>query len=375
MDDAGRNHVHAGRHSSFIIHLSSMTTDMRVRLKPIREQVIVITGASSGIGLVTARMAARRGARVVLMARNQDSLRQLTEEIKESESYGGMAAFVAGDVGDEAAVRRAADEAIRRFGRIDTWVNCAGVSIYGPLISVSLEDQRRLFETNFWGVVHGSRIAVEHLRKEGGALLNIGSTLSDRAVPLQGMYCASKSAVKAYTDSLRMEVEHDGLPIAVTLIQPGAIDTPYTEHAKNYLEHEPMNPSPVYAPEIVAKTILYCAEHPVRDVFAGGGGKMLSAFGRLAPRLTDKVMEKVLFNMQQRNRRRQRSRSNSLYGPTTGLKERGGTASYVSETSLYTEASLHPLITGAVVALGCLALAAVCIRTPSHARGFAKNPW
>ena len=200
---------------------------------------------------------------------------------------------MAGDVADEPALRRVAAEAISRFGRIDTWVNCAGISIYGRLMDVSLEDQRRLFETNFWGVVNGSRIAVQHLQKEGGALINIGSTLSDRAVPLQGIYCASKHAVKAYTDALRMEVEHDGLPISVSLIKPGAIDTPYAEHAKNYLANEPTVPPPVYAPEVVAETILYCAEHPVRDVFAGGGGKMLSFLGNLAPRRTDKVMEKM----------------------------------------------------------------------------------
>jgi NAD(P)-dependent dehydrogenase (short-subunit alcohol dehydrogenase family) len=344
-----------------------------LRLKPVRDQVIVITGASSGIGLVTARMAAKRCARVVLMARNQESLRQLAEEIKESESYGGMATFFAGDVGDEAAVRRVADEAIRRFGRIDTWVNCAGVSIYGPLIDVSLEDQRRLFDTNFWGVVNGSRIAVEHLRKGGGALINIGSTLSDRAVPLQGIYCASKHAVKAYTDSLRMEVEHDGLPIAVTLIKPGAIDTPYTEHAKNYLHHKPMNPPPVYAPEVVAETILYCAEHPVRDVFAGGGGKMLSTLGRLAPRLTDKIMERMFFDMQQGDRSAEHRQESSLYGPTTGLKERGGVARSVSETSLYTSASLHPLMTGAMIAMGCVTLASLFQGSSSSHRRSRKR--
>src|SRR6188768_123670 len=212
---------------------------MNIRFKPLKEQVIVITGASSGIGLVTARMAAQRGARVMLTARNEAALRQLTEEINGqeingSESNGGVADFVAGDIAEEAIVRRVGDQAIDRFGGIDTWINCAGVSIYGPVLDVSLEDQRRLFETNFGGVVIGSRIAVGHLRKKGGALINIGSTLSDRAVPLQGIYCASKHAVKAYTDSLRMGLEHDGVPISVTLIKPGAIDTPYAEHAKNY---------------------------------------------------------------------------------------------------------------------------------------------
>jgi len=142
---------------------------MNIRLKPLQEQVIVVTGASSGIGLVTARMAAKRGARLVLTARNETALQEVTQEINRHEANGGIADFVAGDVANEAVVRRVADQAIDRFGRIDTWINCAGISIYGRVVDVSLEDQRRLFETNFWGVAIGSRIAVEHLRKEGGS--------------------------------------------------------------------------------------------------------------------------------------------------------------------------------------------------------------
>jgi len=348
---------------------------MTVRLKPIKEQVIVITGASSGIGLVTARMAAKRGGRVVLTARNREALQHLAREISGNESNGGMAAFVAGDVGDEAALRRVADEAITRFGRIDTWVNCAGVSVYGRVVDVSIEDQRRVFETNFWGMVFGSRIAVEHLRENGGALINIGSTLSDRAAPLQGIYSASKHAVKAYTDALRMEVEHDRLPISVTLIKPGAVDTPYAEHAKNYLPNEPTVPPPVYAPEVVAETILYCAEHPVRDVFAGGGGKMLSMLGNLMPRLADKLMEKSMLKAQQRGEPERDRQDHGLYGPARGLKERGGRAPYVSESSFYTQASLHPLVTGAMVAVAGITVASLWrARASTNGRGRRQRP-
>jgi short-subunit dehydrogenase len=327
---------------------------MNVRLKRLNEQVIVITGASSGIGLVTARMAAQRGARLVLAARNEEALRELVDEIK---AAGGEATFVDADVTQEEEVERIARAAVERFGGFDTWVNNAGVSIYGRVLDVSIDDHRQLFETNYWGLVHGSRVACEHLKQRGGALINIGSVLSDRAIPLQGTYCASKHAVKGYTDALRMELEEEGAPISVTLIKPSAIDTPYREHAKNYLPVEPQNPPPVYAPETVAEAILHCAEHPERDVYVGGGGRALSAMGENAPRLTDKVMERTMFGLQQTDKPANASRKEGLYYPSGELEERGGYDGHVAESSLYTKASLHPIITGALLFGSGLALA------------------
>jgi short-subunit dehydrogenase len=166
---------------------------MRVSLKPLSQQTVVITGATSGIGLVTARMAAQRGAALVLAARNEQALQQLTEELTHD---GARAIFVGADVGDESQVRRIAQAALDHFGGFDTWINNAGISIFGRSEDVSLADGRRLFDTNFWGVVHGSRVAVEHLKRRGGALINVGSEVSDVAVPLQGLYSASKHAVK-----------------------------------------------------------------------------------------------------------------------------------------------------------------------------------
>jgi short-subunit dehydrogenase len=328
---------------------------MRPKLKKIDEQTLVITGASSGIGLVTARMAARRGARVVLAARSEDALRKLTDEIDVED---GRAAYVVADVGKEEDVQRIADKAMEQFGGFDTWVNNAGISIYGNILDVSLEDMRRLFDTNYWGVVHGSRIAARHLRKYGGALINIGSTLSDRAIPVQGVYCASKHAVKGFTDALRMELEAEGAPVSVTLIKPAAIDTPYTQHARNYLESEPKNPPPVYAPEVVAEAVLYSASHPQRDVFAGFGGKMLSASGNYAPRITDKLMEKTMINLQ-KTEEPVHSRGQGLYEPSGELKERGEYPGHVSEASLYTKASLHPVMTTALLVGAGLTAAAL----------------
>lgn len=338
---------------------------MNLQLKNLSAQVVVITGASSGIGLVTARMAARRGARLVLAARSEEALRQLAEEIN---SGGGEATYVVADVGSEEDVRRIGEKANERFGGFDTWVNNAGVSIYGNLLDVSLEDMRRLFDTNFWGVVYGSLTAAERLRTRGGAIINVGSTLSDRAIPVQGIYSASKHAVKGFTDALRMELEAEGAPISVTLIKPGAIATPYPQHAKNYMEREPTVPPPVYAPEVVAEAILYCAEHPERDVFAGGGGKAISMSGQYAPRVTDKVMEWSMFEMQKSNEPPARSREdNGLDKPSGELKERGQYKMPIFEHSVYTKASLHPFVTGAIIAGAGVALAALLL--PLHSNG------
>src|SRR5215212_4866515 len=328
---------------------------MSIKLKKLADQVVVITGASSGIGLVTARMAAKRGARVVLNARNEEALRRVSEEIN---THGGHSCYVAGDVGRFEGVQRIAAEAIWHFGGFDTWVNNAGVSIYGPVLNQPLEDHRRLFETNYWGVVHGSLVACTHLRQRGGALINVGSVLSDVAIPVQGTYCASKHAVKGYTDALRLELEEQGTPISVTLIKPSTIDTPYTRHAKNLMTVEPQNPPPVYAPDLVAEAILHCAEHPERDLFVGGGGKVLAEAGHLAPRLTDKLIEAMMFDVQKSDRPKPPARQDSLYAPSEDGKERGGYPGHVAESSVYTKASKHPLITGSVIAgLGLVALA------------------
>jgi len=329
---------------------------MTVKLKNLSDQVIVITGASSGIGLVTARLAAKRGARVVLNARNEEALRQVTDEIN---AQGGEAIYVVGDVGKYEEVQRIAEEAMRRFGGFDTWVNNAGVSIYGPVLEQSLDDQRQLFETNYWGVVHGSMVACAHLKRRGGALINVGSVLSDVAIPIQGTYCASKHAIKGYTDALRLELDEQHAPISVTLIKPSAIDTPYTRHAKNLMAVEPQNPPPVYAPDLVAEAILHCAEYPERDLYVGGGGKVLAAAGQYAPRLADKLIEAMMFDVQQSDRPKPPARQDNLHAPIDDGEERGGYPGHVAESSVYTKAAKHPLITGSLIAgLGLAALAA-----------------
>src|ERR1700712_1799149 len=269
---------------------------MNASLKPLDQQVIVITGASSGIGLATAVAAAQQGARLVLAARSESTLEQIAAELS---GNGGEVAFVRADVGVRDDVERIAQTAIERFGRIDTWINDAGVSIYGRLDEVNDEDNQRLFQTNFWGVVYGSLVALPHLRKNGGALINLGSEVSDASVPLQGMYSASKHAVKGFTDALRIELDADKAPVSVTLIQPTAVDTPYPEHAGNYLSQEPKLPTPMLEPEKVASAILDAAVDPVRHVKVGAMSKLNTTMTNIAPRLADR-MAKGYMGKQQR---------------------------------------------------------------------------
>jgi short-subunit dehydrogenase len=334
--------------------------NMKHRLKKLRDQVIVITGASSGIGLTTARMAAKRGVRLVLAARSEQALRQIVDELQQQ---GCQATYVVADVSKPGDHERIAETAEREYAGFDTWVNNAAISIYGRVLDVPLDEQRQLFEIDFWGTVYGSRVACEHLRKRGGALINVGSTVSDRAIPLQGTYSAAKHAVKGWTDTLRMEIEEARVPISVTLIKPGSIDTPFPEHAKNYLGEKPNLPPPVYAPETVADAILHCAEHAEREVFVGAGGAMISSMGRYAPRLADKYMEMTLFK-QQRKDEADYGRRDGLYEPTEDPRERGGYEGLVQPVSLYTKSSFHPLFTGALLLAGAFAAAKYMDRLP-----------
>ena len=308
----------------------------RPKLKKLHQQTIVITGASSGIGLATAQLAARGGARVVLSSRNEQVLRRITNEIT---AAGGRAIFAVADVANPAELDRVAEAAVDAFGGIDTWVNNAGISIYGKLTEVPMEDKKRLFDVNFWGVVNGCRTAVRRMRDHGGVIVNIGSIVSDQAFPLQGIYVASKHAVQGYTNALRMELEHDRLPIAVSLVKPSAIDTPYLEHARNYMDAAPSFPPPVYAPEVVARTILRCAEKPVRDITVGGGGRMMTLIGALAPRTTDRYFEHTMFEQQKDYEGRNRT-MDSLYAPKRDGRTTGPYDGRVMQSSAYTRAAM-----------------------------------
>lgn len=315
-------------------------------LKPLTEQVIVITGASSGIGLVTARLAAGRGAKVMLIARNGPALEKIVSGIR---AMGGVAEFAVADVGERAALSAAADKAVACFGRIDTWVNNAGVAIYAPLLDTPDDEHERLFRTNYFGVVNGSKIAVEHLCEHGGALITVASVASDIPAPIMGAYAASKHASKAYIESLRIELRAAGVPISVTLIKPSGISTPIGAHAANHLDGEAKIPPPPYDPALVAEAILSCAVHPRRDVTVGGAGRAQVLFGehfpaafeRLAPLLGPVLSTKSVT----------KTKSDNLRSPAQDGTERSAIDPPLRH-SVYTASALNPV--RSLTALGIL---------------------
>lgn len=325
-----------------------------MELKKLKDQVVVITGASSGIGLVTARMAAERGARLVLAARNEEALKTLSGELTQR---GHAAVYAAADVGREEDVQQIAELAIRTYGTFDTWVNNAGVSIFGKIMDVEIDDMKHMFDTNFWGTVYGSRLAVKHFAERGqpGALINVGSIFGDRANVIQSTYSASKYALHGFTTALRMELEKDKAPVSVTLIHPGRIDTPYNEHARSYIPQQPAHRGMIYPPESVAEAILFAAEHPKRDMFVGSQAKIGAVLGAVAPRLTDKIMELVMYATQRSSRPSRSREDNALYEPGYGLHERGTHEGWVRSGSYYVTAQKRPLTT----LLACLGVAAL----------------
>jgi len=328
-----------------------------MKLKPIEEQVVVVMGASSGIGRETALRFARRGAKVVVSARGESGLRSLVDEIR---SEGGEAVAVVADVAEFDQVKAIADRAAEEYGRLDTWAHLASISLFAPLEEITPEEFKRVVEVDLMGQVYGAMAALPHLKREGrGALVHVSSVLARRSVPLQSPYCASKHGVEGFLESLRVELKHEGWPIGVTNVLPASINTPFFDKSRTKLGYKPMSIPPFYPPGVVADALLYAAENAPRDLVVGGAGKALLLTQRLSPRLMDAVMLYAGFRWQQTDEPKPEEAPDYLFGPVEGDDRiEGDLGKWSFSRSLSTWLDTHPSAKrGAVVGAALLALA------------------
>ncbi|MDD9207523.1 SDR family oxidoreductase [Georgenia sp. 10Sc9-8] len=255
----------------------------------VKGSVAVVVGASSGIGRATALRLARKGADVVVAARREEPLRDLAAEC---ESHGVRALAVPTDITEDADARNLLDRTLERFGRVDTWVNTASVTFFGPFHEVPMADFRRVVDVNVMGVALGSRVALEQMREQRrGVLINVSSVVGEVPQPYTSAYSLSKAAVRALGTSLRSELMLDGLTgVKVTTVLPATIDTPFFQHAANYSGRQAVPMPPVYSPERVARAIVNVVRVPRREIVVGPLGRLMAVQHRITPRATEALM-------------------------------------------------------------------------------------
>jgi NAD(P)-dependent dehydrogenase (short-subunit alcohol dehydrogenase family) len=328
-----------------------------VQLKPVGDQVVVLMGASSGIGRETALRFAKSGAKVVVSARGEEGLDSLVEEIR---GEGGEATAVVADTSEFGQVKAVADRAVEEYGRLDTWVHLAAVGLFATFEETTPEEFARVIDVNLMGQVYGAMAALPHVKREGrGALIHISSVEAKRSFPFHSAYGASKHGIDGFLEALRVELKHEGWPIGVTQVMPATINTPFFDKGRTKLGVKAVGIPPIYEPETVANIILYAAENPTRDLVSGGAAQALILNQRLSPRVLDAVLTtRAGFDPQKTHEPRSENDPDNLYAPIRGHDSAKNGFRALSR-SLYNWLQMHPVVRrGAVVgtALGMLAI-------------------
>jgi NAD(P)-dependent dehydrogenase (short-subunit alcohol dehydrogenase family) len=266
-----------------------------VRKKPLGEQVVVVTGATSGLGRAVARGAGERGAKVVVAGRNHEALERAVGEI---EAAGSEAIAVAGDLAEQEQNEELVRAALDRFGRIDTFVANAIVTVYAEVEQLEPQELRRVLDVNFFGVAYGYWAALPALKQSRGTFLHVSSALAYRGIPLQAAYCSSKAAARTFLESARVELKKHGYDVAVSLVLPGAINTPQFDRDRQKLGKQPQPVPPIYGPEPYAAAVLHCAEKPIRELPVSWGAQKLLWGQKLSPRMGDWMLRRIGWNKQ-----------------------------------------------------------------------------
>jgi short-subunit dehydrogenase len=319
---------------------------------------VVVTGASSGVGRATVRAYGARGAKVGLIARGRDGLEAAAKEVEQA---GGRALVLPLDVADAEAVDEAAGRVESELGPIDVWVNCAMTAVLAPVKETSAAQFRRVTEVTYLGYVHGTLSALERmLPRDRGVIVQVGSALAHRAIPLQATYCGAKHAIKGFTDALRCELIHDRSGVRVTMVQLPGLNTPQFDQVETTLRRHPQPVPPIYQPELAARSILWAAEHPRREVYVGEPTPLVIWGGRLIPGLVDRYLARTNYEGQQTDEPIPADRPSYLWEPLPG--DRGAHGAFddrAHERSVQYELATRHGLTAAAAALsgaGALAL-------------------
>ena len=276
---------------------------------------MVVTGASSGVGRAVARAAGERGAKVVVGARGEDGLNAAVEEI---ERGGSEALAVAGDVADREYNDELVRAALERFGRIDTFVANAIVTVYAEVEQLEPDELRRVLDVNFFGVANGYWAALPALKESHGTFLHVSSALAYRGIPLQAAYCSSKAAARTFLESARVELQKHGHDVAISLVLPGAINTPQFDRDRQKTGKQPQPVPPIYEPEPYAEAVLRCAEKPIRELPVSWGAQKLLWGQKLSPRAGDWMLRRIGWKNQHTDEAKPVDSPDNLFEPLPG---------------------------------------------------------